>query len=138
MKHKYFYLERTVAHLDDMNLATLYVEGHFNRYDEWVVGLLACELARRPAGLDALLVVEINLYKRGLFDACWPLHVAVLIEFSKRGKIEDVVLTLVENQNLSNAVKMVAAGCDWLTMEEVTDETIGLVADMFKAAVNKK
>lgn len=136
MKHgKSFYLSRTIAHLDNIDLAALYVESQINDFDEWFRAMLAEELVRRPTGLESLLTVEVCLYGQGMVEAYWPLHVAVLINFDNRGELTDVIRTLAEKGNLENAIKVVGANCDWLPEEELNDENVDMVARVLKTIV---
>lgn len=137
-KEVYFYFGRVLACLPGENLAALYIESQLNDYVEWFRAILAAEIASRPNGLEALLEVEVALHKQGIIEAYWPMHVAVLANFDKRGELKDVISGLEEKGNLENAVRIIAAGCDWLPEEEMTDEMISMVADILKTAIGKE
>lgn len=138
MKHKKIsqkelkYVSLVLMHVDTLNVAALYAEALINNYPGDLSKLIVDELSRRDGCLEILKSLLVGLYQHGICEAWVPLQLEVVNNFLQRndgGNPQDIVKILMENGNMKNSVKIIAANCDWLPGELITDELLETVVE---------
>lgn len=123
------YVRITLRHVDTIDLAALYVESFINGFRDDYSSIIADELLARPDGFDTLIQLCAVLYQQGALDAIIPVELRVMQNLMERGNAFDALHSLIENNNLKNAVRIIVAGCEWLPADKIDDALLDEVVN---------